>query len=302
MASESPAAQSNAVACNAPPLGLRRWPQALDIYHSRVSHPSPPTSAFLLRPSCSLTALWFTGFGFLYNEQRNGVTIPFSTFWTQGFGSPYPLATLQLPKGFPVIGVVLLANLPQAILSFIYLYYNDVVTCMLLSAEFVRHSHAHKGLRVTLPQGEQRGTYTLSLPLKVSVPLLAASGVLHWTMSQSLFLAKVNVLNPYGEINIDRSFSTLGWSALALLILLIVSGLMLVALVASGFRKFGAGAPTVGSNSRAMMFASFTLGEGREEAVKKLKYGVLGNLGNNCKRVGFGSGDVGELSEDELYA
>lgn len=121
-------------------------------------------------------------------------------------------------------------------------------------------------------------------------------------MSQSLFLAKVNVLNPYGEIDVDRSFSTLGWSALALLILLIVGGLMLVALVASSFRKFGAGVPTVGSNSRAMLFASSTLGDGREEAVKKLRYGVLCDLGNDCKRVGFGSGDVGELAEDELYA
>lgn len=302
MAAESPSPQGNSVARHAPPLGLCGGPKALDLYRPWVSHHSLSTYSLLLPLPSSFTTLWFTGFGFLYNEERNGVRIPFSTFWTQGFGSPYPLATLQLPKGFPVIGVVLLANLPQAILSFVYLSYNDVVTCMLLSAEFVRHAHVHKGLRVTLPRGEQRGSYTLSLPLKVSVPLLAASGVLHWAMSQSLFLAKVNVLNPYGKIDVDRSFSTLGWSALALLILLIVGGLMLVALVASGFRKFGPGAPTVGSNSRAMLFASFTLGEGGEEAVKKVKYGVLGNLGNDCKRVGFGSGDVGDLSEGELYA
>ena len=131
-----------------------------------------------------------------------------------------------------------------------------------MSAEFVRHAHARKGLRVTFPQGEQRGTYTLSLPFKVSIPLLVASGVLHWAMSQSLFLAKVNVVNPSGKIDMDRSFSTLGWSALALLILLITGGLMLVALVASGFRRYGKGAPTVGSNSRAMLAASFTWGMG----------------------------------------
>ena len=172
---------------------------------------------------------------------------------------------------------------------------------MAMSAEFVRHAHAYKGLRVTLPCGDQRTTYTLSLPFKVSIPLLATSWVLHWAMSQSLFLAKVNVLDPHGEVDTERSFTTLGWSALALLLLLIAGGLMLVALVVCGFRRFGAGAPTVGSNSRAMLAASFTLGDGREEALKKVKYGVLGNVGNGSKRVGFGSSDVAELSEDEVY-
>ena len=250
----------------------------------------------------SLLALWFVGFYFIFNEQRNGNVISFSTFWTLGFGTPYALATLNFSKNFPVIGVVLLANLPQAVLSFVYLSYNDMVTCMVLSAEFVRHAHEHKGLRVSFPHGEQRGTYTLSLPLKVSVPLLVASGILHWAMSQSLFLAKVNVLNPFGVVNEDRSFSTLGWSALALLILLIVSGLMVIALVVSGFRRFDEGAPTVGSNSRAMLAASFTIGDGKAEALKKVRYGVLGSVGGGVKRVGLGSGDVGELSEDQVYA
>ena len=250
----------------------------------------------------SFLALWFIGFYFIFNEQRNGDVVSFSTFWTQGFGTPYPLAILNFSQNFPVIGVVLLANLPQAVLSFIYLSYNDMVTCMVLSAEFVRHAHVHKGLRVSFPHGEQRGTYTLSLPLKVSIPLLVASGTLHWAMSQSLFLAKVNVLSPFGVIDNNRSFSTLGWSALALLILLIVGGLMVVVLVLSGFRRYDKGAPTVGSNSRAMLAASFTIGDGKAEALKKVRYGVLGSVGGGVKRVGFGSGDVKELSEDQVYA
>ena len=83
---------------------------------------------------------------------------------------------------------------------------------------------------------------------------------------------------------------------------------MLVALVVSGFRTFETGAPTVGSNPRAMLSASRTLlssGEGGgEEAVKKLRYGDLGSVvvgGGDCRRVGFGSKDVGALSEDEAY-
>ncbi|MCJ1434859.1 hypothetical protein MMC27_004229 [Xylographa pallens] len=250
----------------------------------------------------SFTALWLTGLAFLLHEQRAGVTVPFSTFWTQGFGTPNPLATLQLPTSFPVIVIVLLANLPQALLSLVYLAYNDVVTCMLLSAEFVRHARVHKGLRVTSPCGEQRGTYTLSLPLKMSIPLLAAAGVLHWAMSQSLFLAKVNVLDSWGRIDSDRSFSTLGWSALALLILLVVGGVMLGALVASGFRRFGPGVPTVGSNSRAMMAAAFAAGDGKKEAGRRVRYGVVGRRGGGCRRVGFGSGEVGRLKDEELYA
>ena len=121
-------------------------------------------------------------------------------------------------------------------------------------------------------------------------------------MSQSLFLAKVNVLNPFGAIDDDRSFTTLGWSALALLILLIVGGLMVLALVVSGFRTFDKGAPTVGSNSRAMLAASYTIGDGKAEALKEVRYGVLGSVGGGVKRVGFGGGEVGELSEDQIYA
>lgn len=238
---------------------------------------------------------WCLGFVFLGQEVQTD--IPFSTFWRLGFGTPNAEAIVNLPEGLPLILTVLLGNLPQVLLSFIYLSYNDTFTCMLMSVEFARHAQTYKGLRVTLPRGEQRDSYTLSLPFKVSIPLMAASVVLHWAMSQSLFLAKVDAISPRGILDQNSSMSTLGWSPLALLIFQIMSGLMLAVLIASFFRKLNAGAPSVGSNSRAIMAASYALGDGKEEARKKVKYGVLGDSG----RVGFGSEGVGMLEDGEVY-
>ena len=49
-----------------------------------------------------------------------------------------------------------------------------------------------KTLRVSSPEGMQRSTYFLSLPLKYSISLMALSTVLHWLISQSLFLVQTS--------------------------------------------------------------------------------------------------------------
>jgi hypothetical protein len=45
-----------------------------------------------------------------------------------------------------------------------------------------------KALRVTSPEGKQRSTYFLALPVRFAGPLMLAFLFLHWTLSQSMFL------------------------------------------------------------------------------------------------------------------
>ena len=76
---------------------------------------------------------------------------------------------------------VLMANSPQALLSFLFLTYNGLYTCMLMAKEWNDYAYERKTLRVTNPVREQRSTYRLQLPYKYGIPLIVLSG--HYTGS-----------------------------------------------------------------------------------------------------------------------
>ncbi|KAJ5116229.1 hypothetical protein N7456_000577 [Penicillium angulare] len=93
----------------------------------------------------------------------------------------------------------LLANLPQMLVSYIYLALNNLLTCMLAMAEWCSYATKSgspvKGLRVSSPQPStaQRSTYFLSLPYRWAVPTTAIVALLHWLVSQMFFFARVDV-------------------------------------------------------------------------------------------------------------
>lgn len=93
----------------------------------------------------SLTALWKRGFG----QVSVDALINFS-------------AIISLDG--PVV-MVLIANLPQLILSLLYAALNGMWTAMLAGVEWNTYGQEHKGLRTSSPVGSQRKTYWLSLPL-----------------------------------------------------------------------------------------------------------------------------------------
>lgn len=141
-----------------------------------------------------------------------------------GFGQlqPYTYIVVGLPRQDPagLVSNVLLANLPQLVLSVLYIFYNAMLSTFLVQREF---SHMHKEqkrkpLRVSEPIGIQRGSYFISLPLRYGIPLYASSGIMHWLISQSLFLARITALDPDGTTNAATSFSTCGYSPIAIFI------------------------------------------------------------------------------------
>ena len=214
--------------------------------------------------------------------------------WALGIGNVSPELLLEITAPISPLGNILIANAPQIVLSLIYLSYNGLFTCILLSHEFTKYANKRTSLRVTLPTGYQRGSYFLSLPYKFAIPLLALSGFLHWALSQSLFLAEIKAFKSDGTADSQRSVSCLGYSTLALLVTLLLGALMLITPVLLGWRRYNSGTPLLENNSLAISAACHTVGSSDPSAL--LKYGVL-----SADRVGLSNGPVAPLVPGERY-
>jgi hypothetical protein len=87
---------------------------------------------------------------------------------------------------------VVVANIPQLLLSFFYLNYNGLMTVMSLAREWSGYGVQRNGLRVSTNRlGAQRSTYFLQLPYRYSIPIITGTGALHWLLSESIFLVFV---------------------------------------------------------------------------------------------------------------
>jgi hypothetical protein len=221
-----------------------------------------------------------------------------------------------------IIPFVLLANSPQAIISFIYVTYNGLFTTMLANREWARYGIKRAALRVSVPGPGQRSTYFLQLPYTWSIPLIVASILLHWFVSQSIFLARIAVykdgtlvstfqdrLGGYKHLRQTGAlFSGVGYSDTGLIAAICWgSALIGTCLLVAGIFKYPKGLPLGGTNSAVISAACHMRYEVayRDENVteKPLKWGVtiqgdLDRIGHCC----FSSGDVEVPRVGYLYA
>ncbi|KAL1637613.1 hypothetical protein SLS58_009286 [Diplodia intermedia] len=166
----------------------------------------------------------------------------FASIWGLGLGTagPYNLISWTLPSSgdSAVVSTVLVANSPQAILSAIYFLVNALVTNLSLAEEWSHNAYRPAALRVSRPQGSQRSTS------------------LHWIISQSIFLVKVDGKDARGGYNDDgTSAITCGYSPLGMIITLLVGVLFMLSIAALGIRKLKPGIPLAGSCSAAISAA-----------------------------------------------
>jgi hypothetical protein len=99
-------------------------------------------------------------------------TTQISALYTLGFGTVSPNSIVNFETG-GLLPTVLFANLPQTILSFLYLFYNGLYSSFLGANEWSKYGHTRKSLRVTDPRGSQRSTYFLQLPYKYGIVSLS---------------------------------------------------------------------------------------------------------------------------------
>ncbi|ORY11736.1 hypothetical protein BCR34DRAFT_483765 [Clohesyomyces aquaticus] len=206
---------------------------------------------------------------------------------------------------------IIMANLPQPILSFLYFSFNGLFTCMLLSVEWNKFGHERKGLRVShAPRGAQRSTYFLQLPYRFALPLMLLSGVLHWLVSQSIFLVAIDLYSDDGLPNLlatePGGWLTCGYSPIAIISVLILGIFMVLAGFALGYLKYKPGIPLAGSCSAAISAACHSIEwdgvEGRKIAISKLQWGVVGTGLDGIGHCAFSSKEVKQPETGVFYA
>ncbi|PUU75534.1 hypothetical protein B9Z19DRAFT_1067337 [Tuber borchii] len=209
-------------------------------------------------------------------------SINLKSMWARGLGKVNSVSQIGFFE--TITWPTLIANYPQTILSFLYLTYNSLFTCMLLGHEWSLFSHHHRTLRVTSPRPGQRSTYWLQIPYTYAIPLMTLSGLLHWLLSQSFFLARVEISDPFGR-DTRNPISSVGYSCIAIIILLALSMLSLLIAVGIGYKKFAGEITTVGNCSAAISAACHASGEDSEEIIgKKVRWGDVGFLQNMVER------------------
>ncbi|EXA33775.1 hypothetical protein FOVG_15074 [Fusarium oxysporum f. sp. pisi HDV247] len=176
------------------------------------------------------------------------------SLWDLGFGSANELTLISglawEDKGEKsLIWSVLLANLPQLIFSFLYFQYNSLFTCMAAVEEWSGYGNKRRSLRVSSnPRGERRSRYFLQLPYRYSIPLLVASVLMHWMLSQSIFIVAV-------ERSSIWELFTCGYSPIAIIFVIITAVFMATAVFITALRRLPTAMPVAASCSLAIAAA-----------------------------------------------
>lgn len=251
----------------------------------------------------SALTIWLTAMIILVIavQGATGKFMTFSAIVAQGFGLVNSYSLLGSLSG-PLINTVIVANLPQLLVSFVYFSYNGILTCMLLADEYNDFAFHRKPLRVSSPTEGQRSVYWLQLPARYSLPLIVLMAGLHWFISQSLFVANVQFYDPNGKLQ-GGMYSAIGWSPIAIVAALFIGGFMILALFGLGFRRYKPGMP-LGANCSASISAACHLPEDESSSAADLPvmFGVLEDLSlDKQERVGFSSRDVHPLVKRRLY-
>jgi hypothetical protein len=209
-----------------------------------------------------------------------------------------------------LVSNAIIANSPQVILSMLYFSYNALFTSFLLSYEWTTYAHKRKGLRVSRdPIGAQRTEYFLQLPYRFSIPLMLLSGILHWLVSQAIFLISVDFYDSSGNSSstgFADNLKTCGYSPIAIISVIILGSLMVIAIVAFGFVPYKQGITLAGSCSMALS-AACHLDKRIEEcgpaaAAEKLQWGVVGVSEDGVGHCSFSTREVGLPVKGEFYA
>jgi hypothetical protein len=176
-----------------------------------------------------------------------------------------------------VTPAVRLVGLSIVLFSVLYFAYNGLYTCMVSGHEWGEFETEKGGrtLRVSQPKGRQRSTYWLSLTWRFSIPLMGASAAMHWLLSRSLFLVKIDVYDYRGVRAPDRDISARGYSALAIVLVMGMLLVMLVVVGLIGMQRLPTGIPVVGNCSWAISSACHDIAGERDAALKPLRWVVL---------------------------
>lgn len=240
--------------------------------------------------------------GFSIKRSLVGMPTDISQLWDTGFGELKGNNLLQI--GTSTIGSILLANTPQAILSYLYVCYNALFTCMFVQHEVAQYSKIRKPLRVTSPVSQQRSTFWLQIPYRYAMPLIALSVLLHWMASQSFFVVSITIINKDKEPDAARKLSTCGYSPVAIILTTCIGCIIALGGLVLAVRRFPPGMPLISSCSAAISAACHPPEDDQHCAQLPVKWGVV-QESNSVFKVGhitFAGIPVTEPLDGKTYA
>jgi hypothetical protein len=205
-----------------------------------------------------------------------------------------------------IVPTTIVANIPQLAFSIVYLAYNNLFTRLLLADEFARFATHRKGLRVSEGRsGQQRSTRFLSLPVRYGVPLMAYSVLLHWLLSQSLFLVRIDGVYANGEVDIYDRLTRLGYSTSG--VIAVIAAMTVgtaIGVLLGVFQRLDGGVGD-GSNSVVISAACHPLVRKRDMQARRVKWGDITPLEvseGGERHAGFDCDEVGEMRVGAYYA
>lgn len=198
------------------------------------------------------------------------------------------------------MGSIFVTNAPQALISYLYVAFNALYTCMLLSREWSRYGPARKPLRVTTPLGQQRSTYWLQLPYRYALPLTLLSGLLHWLASQSLFMVSVTILD--ADRLPARKLATCGYSPVAIILTTAVGSAIVLGGLAMAVRRYPPRMPLASSCSAAISAACHPPEGDSSAALLPVMWGAVEGGKEGVGHLTFSSFDVAVPVRGRRYA
>lgn len=173
---------------------------------------------------------------------------------------------------------------------------------MISASEWDSFALFQKGLRVSgVPRGEQRVTHFLQLPYRYSIPLMGFSTLLHWLISQSIFVVSVvtdsEIFKSGGGITTTISktggnWITCGYALTPMMIVFLLGFVLVGYAIFIGRGSLHSNIPISLSNSRIIATECHPEPFREGEAYRKLQWGPRRNAIDGSVQYAFSSAPV----------
>ena len=172
----------------------------------------------------------------------------------------------------------------------------------MLRARVEPAGHSRKTLRVTTPIDGQRSTHFLSLPYRYAVPLTVTSGVMHWLLSLTIFLTRLEMRDGKGNFKPGGSLCTCGYSVLSLIVLMGVLYLGMMCTFISSYRHIEEKLPLAANCSLVLSAACHPPPDDVDAYKRPVRWGVVHSRFQGIGHCSITSEEVTQPQAGKKYA
>ena len=187
-----------------------------------------------------------------------------------------------------------------------YMAWNRILTTRFFFHEWNSFGSSRKGLRVTDQEGAQRKSHFLQQPFRWAIPLIVVSSLLHWLLSQSFFLVRIEVYD--GGIDNGDDFdetlpqSAIGYSSLSMLVFCVAFLLLIAVIYMDNFRTVRIQIPPALHCSLVISAACHPPPDDVNPHLEPVHWGVVrSRFGGKIAHCSFTSEEVTAPKDGDIY-